>query len=392
MRILMFSDFELPDSCANATRVFGFAKIFRQLGHDVTLLGICYAKDKELNGCYDGFDFEMLKAGPWNGIKAYKRINKLNKDLSGYLNKHIEKDAFDVIFLSNVYFDYADTFVKYSKKNGTKLVVNSVEWYDKNNSLFSGFRGKVNYLKNRIALTKIHVKMENIVAISSLLDSYYNERNCNTVTIPTIIDLKEYETVNSVKKKYDNVLHIAYAGDPGKKDYVVNAMYALELLSKEERKRIKLDFYGTTYEKLYANGLSRKYIEKYKDSIICHGRIPYELVKEKIAEADFTVLLRPQMRYANAGFPTKVGESMACGTPVICNITSDLSKYVADGVNGIVCENETVEACTAAFKKALMLTSEEKEQMRVKAVCTAKSAFDYNVYINEMGKFLKKIR
>jgi len=392
MRILMFSDFELPDSCANATRVFGFAKMFRQLGHNVSLLGVCYGNKKGINGSYDGFDFEMLKAGPWKGIKAYKRIKQLNNDLSAYLEKYSGKNAFDVIFLSNIYYDYAGTFIEYSEKNGAKLIVNSVEWYDKNNSLFSGFRGKVNYLKNRIALTKIHVKMRNIVAISLLLDNYYKTRNCNTVTIPTIIDLKEYEAVISFQKEYDNVIHIAYAGDPGKKDYVVNAMYALGLLTEEEQKRIKLDFYGTTYEKLYANGLSREYIEKYKDSIICHGRIPYELVKERIAEADFTVLLRPQMRYANAGFPTKVGESMACGTPVICNITSDLGKFVEDGKNGIICENETKEACAKAFKRALMLTSEEKKQMRANAVYTAKSSFDYNVYINEMEEFLKKIQ
>jgi len=137
--------------------------------------------------------------------------------------------------------------------------------------------------------------------------------------------------------------------------------------------------------------LSREYIEKYKDSIICHGRIPYEQVKEKIAEADFTVLLRPQMRYANAGFPTKVGESMACGTPVICNVTSDLGRYVEDGVNGIICENETKEACAEALKKALALSNEQIKQMRENAVNTARESFDYNAYINRVGDFLNRI-
>lgn len=390
MRILLFSDFGLPDSCANATRVMNFAKLFKNLGHDIELLGVCYAKDKPLSGSYDGIDFEMLKAASWTGIKAFKRINQLNKDIKKYLDERSEDAPYDVILLSNVYYDFSKVFIKYSKKFGTKLVVNAVEWYEKNNAQFRGALGKINYIKNRIALKKIHVKMGNIIAISSLLDNYYKARNCNTVTIPTIIDLKEYETVNSVQKENDGILHIAYAGDPGKKDYVVNAMYALELLSEEERKKIKLDFYGTTYEKLYANGLSREYIEKYKDSIICHGRIPYEQVKEKIAEADFTVLLRPQMRYANAGFPTKVGESMACGTPVICNITSDLGKYVVDGVTGFVCENETKEACAGALKKALSLSNEQVKHMRVNVVNAARMSFDYNVYINQVGNFLNK--
>ena len=390
MRILLFSDFGLPDSCANATRVMNFAKLFKNLGHDIELLGVCYSKDKQLSGSYDGIDFEMLKAASFNGIKAFKRINQLNKDIENFLEERSKTKSYDVILLSNVYYDFSKVFMKYSKKHGAKLVVNAVEWYEKNNAQFRGALGKINYIKNRIALKRIHVKMGNIIAISSLLDNYYKSRNCNTVTIPTIIDLKEYETVNSVQKDNDGILHIAYAGDPGKKDYVVNAMYALELLSDEERKRIKLDFYGTTYEKLYANGLSREYIEKYKDSIICHGRIPYEQVKEKIAEADFTVLLRPQMRYANAGFPTKVGESMACGTPVICNITSDLGKYVVDGVTGFVCENETKEACAGALKKALSLSNEQVMHMRVNVINAARMSFDYNVYINQVGNFLNK--
>jgi len=332
----------------------------------------------------------MLKAASFNGIKAFKRINQLNKDIENFLEERSKTESYDVILLSNVYYDFSKVFMKYSKKYGAKLVVNAVEWYEKNNAQFRGALGKINYIKNRIALKRIHVKMGNIVAISSLLDNYYKERNCNTVTIPTIIDLKEYETVNSVQKDNDGILHIAYAGDPGKKDYVVNAMYALELLSDEERKRIKLDFYGTTYEKLYANGLSREYIEKYKDSIICHGRIPYEQVKERIAEADFTVLLRPQMRYANAGFPTKVGESMACGTPVICNITSDLGKYVVDGVTGFVCENETKEACAKAFRRALSLNREQIKQMREDALKMAQESFNYEAYTLSVRDFLKE--
>lgn len=389
MKILLFSDITLPDSCALATRVINFAKILKELGHDIKLLGVSYFKDKPLSDSYDGIEFEMLKARPWTGIKTYRRIRQLEKDAKKYLDEHSKNGSYDAILLSNVYYDLSKVFLKYSKQHGCKLIVNSVEWYEKNNVKFDGIFGKIKYLKNRIALKNIHVKMGNIIAISSLLADYYKKRGCNTVTIPTIIDMGEYKAVNSLQKGVDSKLHIAYAGDPGRKDYVVNAMYALELLSEQERARIKLDFYGTTYEKLYANGLSHEYIEKFKDNIICHGRIPYEQVKEKIFEADFTVLLRPQMRYANAGFPTKVGESMACGTPVICNITSDLGKYVIDGKTGIICEDESPEACAKAFRKALNLTSEQKEQMRKNTYSGALSWFDYSVYSQDMKKFLE---
>ena len=41
-----------------------------------------------------------------------------------------------------------------------------------------------------------------------------------------------------------------------------------------------------------------------------------------------------------AGFPTKVSESISLGIPVITNNTSDLKKYICNGVNGYMIENE----------------------------------------------------
>jgi glycosyltransferase involved in cell wall biosynthesis len=249
----------------------------------------------------------------------------------------------------------------------------------------------VNFVKNRIALRHTHKKMRNILAISSLLDNYYKQRGCNTVTVPTIIDPEEYASVLDTAHDNREKLTIAYAGVPGKKDYVVNAVKALELLSDDERQRIELHFYGPTAEYFRNSGIDDGAVEKYKENVICHGRIPYSEVKQKIAEADFTVLLRPNKRYANAGFPTKVGESMACGTPVIANITSDLDKYVIDGKTGIVCADETSEACAEAIKRALSLTQMQKNSMRSQCFAMATQAFDYNSYLGVMDQFIGEV-
>ena len=391
MKILMFSAFELPDSCANATRALNFAKLLKNLGNDVDSLGICYSSENHLCGKYDGVEYEMVRAMPFYGIKSYKRVKKLQIEITSFLNKKSIDGPYDVIILSNVYYDFSKLFVSYAKKFGSKVVVNSVEWYEKDNVQFDGLLGKVNYIKNRIALKKIHVKMGNIIAISSLLEEYYKARGCNTVRIPTIIDTKEYDAVSSTERKYNQKLHIAYAGNPGRKDYVINALYALDLLNEHERERVCFDFYGPTTEQLVAGGLSEEFLEKHRSQILCHGRIPYVEVKRRIAEADFTVLLRPNLRYANAGFPTKVGESMACGTPVICNLTSDLGKYVLDGKTGVVCKNETPEGCADALRRALSFTTEERAAMSRACLEMSDAAFDFSVYGNAVDGFLKRL-
>ena len=390
MRILLFCNFTLPDSCADATRVLNLSKLLKLSGHEVELLGVSFNESRNI-GNVDGIEYGHLQAGSWTGYKAIIRIIRLKKDIRRFLIEHSKDRPYDAILLSGVYYDYSSVFFKYRKRYGAKLIVNALEWFDKGNVQFDGLRGKINLVKNRVALKHTFVKMKNILVISTLLEKYYSSHGCNTVVIPTVIDMQEYqkEPLISAVVVRDRI-HIAYAGNPCRKDYVINAIFALERLSPEELSKTVLDFYGVTTEQMYREGLPGDFFEKYKDNIVCHGRIPYADVKKKIAEADFTVLLRPDKRYANAGFPTKVGESMACGTPVIANITSDLGKYIIDGKTGIICENETPEACAKAFRRALNLTREQMAEMRREALKMAEKSFDYRAYTEAMERFLNE--
>lgn len=393
MKVLLFSDFGLPSSCANATRVISFAKAFKKIGYDVELLGVSYKNNNALSGSYDGINYSMLQAGPWTHFQSYKRIRQLNYDIEAFLKDNSKEAKYDIIFLSNIYYDHAKVFLKYARKNGAKLIVNSVEWYDRNNTEFNGIIGKIKLIKNRIALRIIHVKMKNIVAISTLLGDYYKNRNCNTIVVPTIVDMLQYKNVERDKTRDGKFgITIAYAGSPAKKDYVINAVKALELLTADECAKIKIDFYGPTEQTLRSIGFTAEFCEKYKNNIVCHGRIPQEEVKNKIANSDFTILLRPDKRYANAGFPTKVGESMACGTPVIANITSDLGKYIIDGKTGIVCDNETPEACANAFRKAIALSAEQHKSLSAASLEMANVAFNYESYVDPLKVFVEKGR
>lgn len=385
MRVLLFSQFALPDSCAAATRVMNIAKILINLGNEVDLLGVAYKQENSLIGEYDGIPFTMIQANAYSGVQAWRRERDLDQQIQRYLEA--QKSAYQVVVLSNVYFDHAQSFMRYAKKHHARLVVNAVEWYALNDERFHGIRGAVNLMKNRVALCWTHVRMKNILAISSLLDSYYEKRGCNTITVPTIVDMKEY---GGLEHSEHEKIHIAYAGSPAKKDYILNAIRALTLLTVEERAKIELHLYGPEVKQLQSLGLSDELLRICGDSLVCHGRIPYNEVKRRIADADFTVLLRPNARYANAGFPTKVGESMACGTPVIANHTSDLHKYIRDGETGIVVHNESAEACAIAFRKAIHLSHSERAMMRKMALKEANSSFNYLSYVEPLRRFIEE--
>ncbi|MET0417391.1 MAG: glycosyltransferase, partial [Actinoplanes sp.] len=105
--------------------------------------------------------------------------------------------------------------------------------------------------------------------------------------------------------------------------------------------------------------------------------------------ADFTVLVRRPERAADAGFSTKFCESLASGTPVIANLTSDMSRYLRPNLEGLVCRDHTVDGVTEAFRAAARLSDAQRALMRQAARSQALESFDYRAYAEPLGRFLR---
>lgn len=389
MSVLFIGAQALPNQTANATRIINLAKLFQDCGEKPILIGTRYDKGTVLNGEIDGLKYAHVDASAYLSVPKVKRKKYLEQLVLKAINESWEKYHFDKIVASNFAFQSIRFLLDFAKEKHVAIIYNSVEWYQKDNISFRGLGGKINFLYNRYGLIIQHMETRNIIGISSLLTEYYKARNCNVVRIPTIIDKKHY---SFVEHNHNEKVIVAYAGSPARKDYIANAIRALLLLSIKERNQIELHLYGANKNQLLELGISEEMMTELTGNLFVHGRIPHVDVQEKIASADFTVLLRPNLRYANAGFPTKVGESMMCGTPVIANHTSDLNLYIRDGETGIVVSDETAEACAEGFRKALRMYAEDKFIMRTAARKEAETAFNYMSYREEMKRFIRELK
>ena len=85
MRVVLLSNFELPDSCANATRVNAFAKMLIQSGFEVEMLGVAYRNIENLDGIYNGINYHMFRANDFKGMRAHKPTKQLGDDIYRYL-------------------------------------------------------------------------------------------------------------------------------------------------------------------------------------------------------------------------------------------------------------------------------------------------------------------
>jgi glycosyltransferase involved in cell wall biosynthesis len=272
----------------------------------------------------------------------------------------------------------------YRRTNNIKLISDVVEWYDYSHLPMGQFG--LLALDVRIAITRLIPKCDGVIAISSFLENYYKEKELRTLRVPVTINSSEVKIPTVTDSRFDSeYLNLIYAGIPGKKDLIFNLIDTVQELTKEGF-AIRFHLLGTRL-----SDLENKYPHLDNDAIICHGRVPQSQVASYLKKADFSVLLRPQKRYAQAGFPTKFVESFNAGLPVIANLTSDLSLYLKDGVNGFVVKDLSSDALKNTLKRIVKINRSQFKEMRYNAKNSAKLNFDYHLYVKDLEDFLINI-
>lgn len=378
----IFCHHTIPYEHPNAVRLLNTALILRENGYDVSLFG--YDSNKE-----NSIEHRGVHCIKWQIMRRRGIIGRrmCSKDIIWHLEDALRKKP-DVIMSCIPGYSEEYSFLRtWAQKNCVPFIQNLCEWYS-----FSNFQGRFKvyrYMRNEGIMRFTYKKVKNIVGISTFLTDYYEKRGAHTLTVPTLVDLEEYV---GFEHQISNRLHIVYAGKPAAKDLLANVIFAIGRLSEQETSKLEFHIYGATAEQLYKLGISQELLQRLSSTVYIHGCVPYKDVARYIADADFTILLRPNQRYAQAGFPTKVGESFACGTPVIANLTGDLKNYLVDGENSLICRDDSVESCLVTLRRAIAIRKETLQCMREKSYSTARTSFDYHAYTGKMKEFLAHLQ
>lgn len=278
-----------------------------------------------------------------------------------------------------------------AKKQKFKLLVDVVEWFDYSNLNYGGFGPLA--LDVHWAMTRLIPKADGVIAISSFLENYYRMRGVKTLRIPQLVDLEE-DKWNFVRPEpFDPAfLNLVYAGSPARKDLIGNAVIGLKRLVRGGAK-VKLHLFGPTPEELrVCLGRDQALVEELQGKALhFHGLVSQEAIPALLAKADFSVLLRPDARYAHAGFPTKLTESFAAGVPAIANLTGDIGLYLRDGENGFVLPDWSPEAFEERLKPLLHLSPDRKQSLRESARMEAFRCFDFRNYLNPLTDFIIEV-
>ena len=396
--ILYVGNFSFPFGNASGKRVYANGKLLKDLGYKVIFIGV----DKEVerlkplkntHRVFDGFDYYNFPYPKsyfeWIGYK------NVFKELIIFLNEeNLMEDLALIIYYGTPRLSiFNKKLINYCNKNNIKVVADCVDWLSpKTNSIIYNL---VKWMDNTYQKAYVNKKADGIIAISRYLNNYYNIHGCKTVIIPPLSPIK-YD-VSHLDFAFRNKKVISYAGQPfgkGKRITNLNSLKdridkTIVLLHAAKKKGCEFIFniYGLTKEEyLYSIPSHSSYIEELGDSICFNGTMPNEEIVDRIKKSDFTILIRDVNRDTTAGFPTKVSESISCGTPVITTKTSDLEEYIIEGKNGYFIDLHDKSCAMQQLINILNQTSEKVYEM--KKECLKEGIFYYEKFKAKVGEFV----
>ena len=365
-----------PEGDAGAIRQHSFAKMLTDIGYDVLVIGYGMLTDGR-KSIYDGIEYISFRCE--NKEKIFRICNRImfgNKMFDYISNNYLE---LDLLFVVDLMPNAFKKVLQLKEKYNCVIVHDSVEWYSKEEFRYGKFN--LAYLRKEYTNTKAIDTKWNFVAISRYLENHFCSRVNKVICIPVIMDI---ENINyRINVKQSEKIIFSYAGGPGKKDYLKEIINGFALLEPNELKKIELNIIGVNKEQLIdICKVNKSAFTILGPALKIHGRVKRDVAMKFINESDYSLLIRDEnLRYSKAGFPTKIVESLACGTPPLCNYSSDLDLYLNDKKNSIIANGHSPEDVCDAIRKALAITGEkERESMRKSARETALTYFDYSAY------------
>lgn len=388
MHILFLDELTFPYGNAFASRARCLCSLFVHMGHTVHVISP-FSNDKTNEAkkvyAFENYTYQIASSSRNKSWMTFVG----NPDFIPCVKKYLEENKVDLIF-SSACHTYYFSILKLAKKYKAKYVVEQCEWLDVSNFKFGKFDAR--YILGNYIRQHGYCKASGIVAISRLLKDYYSNLGIKVIRVPTILDVRGTEYRKEVKDNSKIVL--VYTGNPGvSKEFLLQIFQAIDG-SNLLKAKMEFHIYGPNKTGVLNNigHENGALLEKLNDCVFIHGHVEQQIIEEIIRSSDYQIFIRPDRNSSNAGFPTKLGESMSVGTPVIANITGDIGLYLKDSINGFTLDSIDPLTIRAKLETICHMSKEDRTSMRVKARETAESSFELTGYLSVFETFFDDVQ
>lgn len=230
-------------------------------------------------------------------------------------------------------------------------------------------------------------EIDGLFVISPSLKEYFHNRvnvsNDKIEIINMVVDTERFDNINVAKKDF-----ISYCGKISLyKDGVDTLIRSFAKANIDYN--IKLRIIGP-FESEYTRKTIMSLVKglELEKRVVFTGPVQAEDMPKLLAESKLLVLARPNNLQSKYGFPTKMGEYLSTGVPVLATKVGDFEYYLQNGYNIFLAEPDNVDDFSNKiasifndYKDSVLVGENGKE--------AAKKLFCYNTESKKMIDFIE---
>lgn len=396
MNVVVLSVIPFPIGPAITHRLLSYLRGMVDLNHSVKVMCLYptekfnNVKNKYIKGVYEFIEYEYTCGTtiiPVNKlIRLYIRIQGVIKALlKGYRLQKEKK--IDVILVGSMYSSVFFVFFIFARLFNIKLICDITEY---------PFVLKINSYFRKITwhfFFNFTIKFfDGIFVPTKALQKYFDQmvhKRTKTALIPVMV--KPGKFINNKDNINEFSKYIAYCGDFGNnKDGVSILIDSFKIIS-EKFKNIKLYLIGDACDVKVMENLRKKVnILNISNRVVFTGRIDHDDMPAYICNATLLALARPANKQAEGGFPSKLGEYLETGNPVVITKVGEISEYLNDGENAFISRPDSADAFAERLDYALS-NPELAKQIGLNGQKLIYTKYNYKVQSQKLVDFIRTL-
>lgn len=378
INIAIVNTMPFPSGFASVNRIMSYSKGLVKLGVNVTVLSTSAGYDLDFH-YIDGIRYKSLRLNQKNKFTFFAFFIALSRVIKSIFS---ERHNYNIVILvsNSVYLIYPIFIL--CKLFSIKIIQEKSEFPFVLNS--KSLLGRI-YAK--IYVNTTYKLFDGLIVMTKPLVEYFRKKarkNCRIIEMPMTVDCDRFKSITPYKPGYE---YIAYCGDMGgNKDGISNLITSFSFIYKKYPD-IKLLLIGNTSDVNELNRLKRQIDENKIQNIIFYGKADRADIPSILCGAKILALARPTSLQSTGGFPTKLGEYLSTGKPVVVTSVGDIPRYLNTENSYIVKPDDN----RLFADKIIEILDNYDNALEIgrKGQQLALSVFDYKAQSNSLATFLE---
>lgn len=307
MKIAIVNTLAVPSGNASVNRFLGYGKELVRLGADVSILTSARCEDCEIDG------IKVVSCG--KGTSMFGALKSITKT--------IRKGGYDsAILISNsLLLIYPLWFA--CKRGKVKLIQEKSEF-----PFVLMKRGFLNRLYAKFYVNTTYKLFDGLIVMTKPLMEYFKDKvrkDCQLFEMPMTVDIERFLNAESTPNTLGD--YIAFCGGLSNTNGIDNLIESFSLV-EPQIPTLKLVIIGGAPNEIVMNGYQELVSGLGLKNVVFYGKVGREEIPGLLNNAKALLLARRSNLQASGGFPTKLGEYLATGNPVVVTAVGDIPLYL----------------------------------------------------------------